>query len=727
MVVFIPHRIFQTGLLRRLLPYLVCLLVISCASYEKTDFPNQSIRTIPSLGSAELRERAQQKVIGLSSSFLSLRTEKRFWPGPQETDATIELPLLILNRVLEINDPVLEAEGINRILSTQDKNTGLWTHSPGSPPSVSNTGTLLLALEFLDPSLVETPLMKKAEKWFLEQGGVEKISMFHKLLLTVGGVLPSHHLPIYTPKFLAIPEGMPISIFNLGMARAFVIPLSAWSYYLNINQSESKATKLTENDIKDGFGQNFGKPFKAGLLIKERFKKNKSHVERNPLYAMEVLTRYMTPGDEEYWAKQALAWIVQGQSFNGTWAGTSLTSYVSLMALHQAQKASVYNFTPWLEKGFQGLSLWKTKLNNGQIVSQPFPGPVMDTARALDSYYSARLIVPESYREAQSSITWLIAQQTTGAGDGQFLHHRNPNLGGWAFQIGNYYYPDHDDTAMVLLSLLQSAELMEPDESGYQDLIRSIDKGLTWLLDRQNDDGGFAAWSKNSSRLFSFITRKGIGGAPEVNDQSQPDVTSRVLCTLSFLKQSNFDKNLNKRATKLQEVITKSCRFLKRKRKNVEGIPIKVWRGDWAVNYIYASSEAVTALLASDCWQAEDAKDVVTWITQSQNSDGGWGEKNESMELERFIPGPSTISQTLITINALIHYELERLEHTVHLPSIRASIDKGMRYLLDSTHGEVYPQEKYFTAVLIKGVWYGRYIHGPHYEFIKVLGQYLKL
>lgn len=721
------QRHLRADLLRRLLPYIAALLVVSCASYQETEYPGQPLASISRPDSAELRQRARQRLIALSDSFLGLRNEQHFWPGPQETDATIELPLLILNRVLEINDPELEAEGINRILSTQDTNTGLWTHSPGSPPNVSNTGTLLLTLEFLDPGLVETPLMRKAEKWFLEKGGVEKISLFHKLLLTVGGILPSHHLMDFSPLVLAVPEGMLISVFNLGLAREFVIPLSAWSYYLNVNRSGAKASPLTENDIQAGFGQNFGKPFKAGILPEGRVKKNNSRTNRKPFYFLGEFTRKMTPGDEEYWAKQALAWITQGQAFNGIWAGTSLTSYVALMALHQAQNASVYDFTPWLKKGFRGLSRWKAKLNDGQVVSQPFPGPVMDTARALDSYYCAKHIVPESYEEAQSSIAWLIAQQTSGTGDGQFLHHQDPSIGGWAFQIGNPYYPDHDDTAMVLLSLLQSAGQLEAGDPGYPALTRSIDKGLIWLLHRQNRDGGFAAWAQNSSSLFSYITKKGIGGAPEVHDQSQADVTSRVLHTLGFLQQSASDIHISKRGNKLREVIGKSCRFLKRKRKSVEGIPVKVWRGDWVVNYIYASSEAVAALLSSECWQAEDAKEVVDWITQSQNPDGGWGEKNESMGLGRFIPGRSTITQTLFALNGLIHYELERREHAAHLHSIRPSIDKAVRYLLDSTRGELFPQEKQFSAVFIKGVWYGRYMHGPHYEFIKVLGQYLKL
>lgn len=714
----------RNAALRILATVVACLLIASCASYE---FTNPISWISPRTEPEELGTEARQAIADLSGSLLSLRVNDEYWPGLQETDATIEIPLLLLNRALGINDPTLEADGIARILATQDKSTGLWSNAPGSPPNASNTGALLLTLKYLDPDLLDTELMKKSQEWFIDHGGVEEISFFHKMLLVVGGVLPPHQFPYFTPEILAIPEDTPVNVFNIGMAREFLIPLSAWSYYKYLNEYGLTATKMNQGDFADGYGRNFGELKKAGTERTKRFELYKAGKKRNPLQVISRAIRRTVPGDEGYWAKQALAWIAEGQPTSGIWAGTSLTSFVALMALDQARKAGVYDFDPWIDRGFRGLVHWRAELENGQIVSQPFPGPVMDTARALDAYYTVRHLEPSDYYEAKSSVPWLVAQQTSGQGDGQFFQNVGSQPGGWAFQTDNPYYPDHDDTAMVLLSLMQSMEQWEKDAPFYPKLSQSIEHGLAWLLNRQNKDGGFSAWAENSSKIFAFMSKKGVGGAPEVGDLSQPDVTARVLRTLSFANESAIANRVAVDERKLDSAIQASCRFLERKRKRVEGVPTQAWRGDWLVNYLYASSEALVALLSSGCWQPEDAKALVDWISGSQNEDGGWGESNDSLEEKRFVPGPSTMVQTLFTVNGLIEYEVHRRKYAPHLPGIGHTIDKAIRFLLDASGGSAYPQEEYFTGVFIKGVWYGRYVHGPHYEMLRVLGRYLEL
>jgi len=702
----------------------VSLLLVSCASYHYT---NPVSWIFPKPEAEELRARARQAVDDLSTSLLSLRVNSEYWPGVQETDATIEIPLLLLNRALGIEDPTLEEEGMRRILVTQDKNTGLWSNAPGSPPDVSNTGALLLTLAYLDPDLLNTDLMKKSMGWFEAHGGVEQISFFHKMILVVGGVLPPNHFPYFTPKMLAVPEGAPVTVFNIGMAREFLIPLSAWSYYTYLNRYGLTAARMSEEEFVDGYGQNFGELKEGGANRSKRFELYRNEEKRNPLQLLTRVIRRAVPGDEGFWAKQALAWIAQGQPSSGIWAGTSLTSFVAVMALVQAQKADVYDFEPWIKKGFEALARWRARLEDGQIVSQPFPGPVMDTARSLDAYYVVRHLEPAEYDEAQSSVPWLVSQQTSGEGDGQFYQNIGEPPGGWAFQIDNPYYPDHDDTAMVLLSLMQSLEGWSEDDPYYPVLRQSIADGLAWLLGRQNRNGGFSAWAENSSKLFALLSKKGVGGAPEVGDLSQTDVTARVLRTLSFVDNAVDADRVAVDVAQLEEAIQTSCRFLERKQRHVKGIPIKAWRGDWLVNYLYASSEALVALLSSGCWQPGDAKDLVDWISHSQNADGGWGESNDSLGQERFVPGPSTLVQTLFTLNGLIEYELHRREYAPQLPGMGHIIDKAIRFLLDASRGQADPREEYYTAIFIKGVWYGRYVHGPHYELLRIFGRYLEL
>src|ERR1019366_2190888 len=58
---------------------------------------------------------------------------------------------------------------------------------------------------------------------------------------------------------------------------------------------------------------------------------------------------------------------------------------------------------------------------------------------------------------------------------------------GWAFEYSNEFYPDIDDTAMVMLSL---SRLRASDHAAQQ---AASKRGLAWLLAMQWKDGGWGA------------------------------------------------------------------------------------------------------------------------------------------------------------------------------------------------------------------------------------------
>ena len=56
------------------------------------------------------------------------------------------------------------------------------------------------------------------------------------------------------------------------------------------------------------------------------------------------------------------------------------------------------------------------------------------------------------------------------------MNNPHPEASGWAFEYNNVYYPDTDDTAMVLMAL----RLVQPnDTNGYEDLFQ---RALAWQL-----------------------------------------------------------------------------------------------------------------------------------------------------------------------------------------------------------------------------------------------------
>src|SRR5207247_1114767 len=119
---------------------------------------------------------------------------------------------------------------------------------------------------------------------------------------------------------------------------------------------------------------------------------------------------------------------------------------------------------------------------------QPCFSPVWDTALSLIALADAG-IAPQS-ESVQWGVDWLLDREVRRPGD---WSHGNPGVepAGWCFEYRNGFYPDTDDTAMVLMALARY------DSSG---ILRSSSvsetsaRAIRWLLALQNSDGGWAAF-----------------------------------------------------------------------------------------------------------------------------------------------------------------------------------------------------------------------------------------
>ena len=89
-------------------------------------------------------------------------------------------------------------------------------------------------------------------------------------------------------------------------------------------------------------------------------------------------------------------------------------------------------------------------VDDGQrFLFQPCFSPVWDTAIAAYSLAQAGV---DHVREMRRAADWLLSKEVRRKGDWRV---KRPGLepSGWAFEFNNEFYPDIDDTAMVLLAL----------------------------------------------------------------------------------------------------------------------------------------------------------------------------------------------------------------------------------------------------------------------------------
>jgi squalene-hopene/tetraprenyl-beta-curcumene cyclase len=230
----------------------------------------------------------------------------------------------------------------------------------------------------------------------------------------------------------------------------------------------------------------------------------------------------------------------------------------------------------------------------------PYKGPTMD-GQIWDSALIAGGLLEAGQPQAdvKPTLDYLVRQQVVG-------------LGGFPFGKDFYYAPDTDDTAEVVLALL-----------GHGRYEKEAAAALAWVLRMQNDDGGWAAFSKNNSG--TVVTRNLMSFAADSVapfDESCPDVTGHILEALGRAGQT----------VQTSDGVRRAVAYLQSTQSR-DG----TWTGRWGVNRIYGTGAAIVGLTAVGVPASDPmiAKGIL-WLRAQQNADGGFGETMHSYEKPDF-------------------------------------------------------------------------------------------
>ena len=114
---------------------------------------------------------------------------------------------------------------------------------------------------------------------------------------------------------------------------------------------------------------------------------------------------------------------------------------------------------------------------------------------------------------------WLLAKEVRRRGDWS-VKRPKAEPAGWYFEFDNEFYPDIDDTAMVLLALAHSRMRDCRAWRGYA-------RAIGWLLAMQSCDGGWAAFDVDNN--WEFLNKVPFADHNAMLDPTCPDITGRVL------------------------------------------------------------------------------------------------------------------------------------------------------------------------------------------------------
>jgi len=369
--------------------------------------------------------------------------------------------------------------------------------------------------------------------------------------------------------------------------------------------------------------------------------------------------------------EEAERWMLEriGEGSDGLAAvfPAMLNCLIALRALGYSKSNPIYAKA---EKDFAGLFIDDPE----DFRIQPCLSPVWDTSINIISLAESGL--PAEHPALQKGAEWLVNKEVRIRGDWS-ANNSYPQASGWAFEYNNVYYPDTDDTAMVLMAL----RLVQPKDP--QALNKIFRRALDWQLSFQCRDGGWAAFDKNVTT--PWLEDMPFADHNAILDPTCSDLTARTLELLGYI---GFDFNTPSVRDAIQYLIDTQDK---------DGS----WYGRWGVNYIYGTWQVLRGLRAIDqdmtqAWILRGRD----WLESCQNNDGGWGETCGTYENPSTKGiGESTASQTAWAIMGICACgDLDR-----------PSIQRGLRYLLNSQKPDGSWDEEQITGTGFPRVFYLKY------------------
>jgi squalene-hopene/tetraprenyl-beta-curcumene cyclase len=558
--------------------------------------------------------RAELQTLSVESAraaFLSAEALQRlqhrdgYWQGNLTADTTLESDYVLLT--LWLYPPTSEGwhpptrmridKALATILDRQLPDGG-WNIYPGGASEVNATARAYTALKIGGFS-PDHPALQLARRRVLALGGLQAANSYTKINLSLVGLFPKQYAPTVPPELTLIPGNLLYEMSS--WTRAIIVPLS----------------------IVQASGVQRDAP--GGMTVEELYLPGKKLVAPKKdriaavfLQADRVLKLWERRGLKDIRARairEAEKWMLDHMRFS---EGVGAI-YPSMMYAIMAMDALGYDrdHPDLLEaiKQFDRLILE----SNDRLEFQPCFSPVWDTAIAMFALGELRAGSPDRMRVAAD---WLLDKEIRRKGDWSV---KRPDLtpSGWAFEFMNDFYPDIDDTAMVLLAL-EHAQASDPERQK-----RVERRAIQWLLGMQSSDGGWAAFDVDNN--WQLLNKVPFADHNAMLDPTCPDITGRVL---EALARRGLDRE--------HPAISAAVNYLLTHQKE-DGS----WYGRWGVNYLYGTFLALRGLEAAGTPASHSSvSQAAGWIRQVQNRDGGWGESCASYDAHHFVSAPSTPSQT---------------------------------------------------------------------------------
>jgi squalene-hopene/tetraprenyl-beta-curcumene cyclase len=612
------------------------------------------------------------------TQLLGLQHRQGYWVFELEADSSITSEYVLMMHYMDEIDAILQSKIIAYLRALQSPD-GSFLLFEGGPGDLSCTIKAYYAMKMAGDSIFAGHMVK-AREWILAQGGAARANVFTRIMMAMFEQIPWRAVPFMPVEIMLLPKWFPFHLDKVSYwSRTVMAPL------LILCSNKVKARNPNKVNIKELF-----------VTAPEKEKNYFSYVSTplgKAILILDNLGRLLEPFIPDFVRRKATCKARD-------WFMARLNGYDGLGAIFTAM---VYAYEAM---DFLGVPvddpqrrIARAAIDRLLVVKadtaycQPCVSPIWDTGLVSLTLQEIDRYQPDanSQQAVHSALNWLAERQLQDeAGDWQI---QRPNLpgGGWAFQFGNSYYPDLDDTAVVAYALAQA---------GDQRFAANIARATVWIVGMQSRNGGYAAFDADNTHYYLNHIPFADHGA--LLDPPSADVSGRCLMLLG--------KRV-KVCPELQPTIDKCIAYL-RKEQEEDGS----WYGRWGTNYLYGAwsvlsgFESVGLPLDDPC-----IRKAVVWLKSKQHRDGGWGEDNFSYQNGHHRQyNISTAFHTALAVLALLSVGEANC----------SSVDAGVKYLLKNQGADGFWREESCNAPGFPKFLYLKY-HGYSKFFpLWALGRY---
>jgi squalene-hopene/tetraprenyl-beta-curcumene cyclase len=590
------------------------------------------------------------------------------WVFELEADGTIPAEYVLLRHYLgEPVDAPLEAKIAKYLRRTQEAHGG-WALVHAGAFDMSASVKAYFALKIIGDS-VDAPHMARAREAIRSRGGGIHSNVFTRFMLAMFGVMSWKSVPVLPIEIMLLPMWSPFHINKISYwARTTMVPLMVLAA-LKPRARNPLGVGVDELFLED--------PRSIGMTAKAPHQSRGWFVLFSALDSVLRVVEPMFPKALRQRAiDTALAFIEE--RLNGEdGMGAIYPPMANIVMMYDALgKDENYPPRAVTRKGIDKLLV----IGEEEAYCQPCVSPVWDTSLTCHAMTEAG--GEAALSSVKRGLDWLLPKQVLDVKGDWAVKRPEVRPGGWAFQYNNAYYPDLDDTAVVVMSMDRIRR-----EAGGGQYDAAIARGREWIEGMQSDDGGWAAFDVNN--LEYYLNNIPFSDHGALLDPPTEDVTGRCISMLAQLGET----------VENSKAVKAGVEYLRRTQH-----PEGSWYGRWGMNYIYGTWSVLCALNAAGVSHQDPMiRNAANWLVSVQNDDGGWGEDAVSYRLDYggLEHSPSTASQTAWALLGLM------AAGDVTNPVVV----RGVEYLM-ATQGEkgTWDEERY-TATGFPRVFYLRY-HG---------------